>query len=653
MGQEYRDMLSPVKVGPITMRNRIYFAAHAARFMPLNAGVNDQGIAYYEARAKGGAAAIVTGCHLIGPVSTLTPNPPSYLGDERTIPDLKRCADAVHKHGAKAICQLGVIGRLGETRPFGGVTWGPSPARLDLAPMTWEIPHEMEIEEIKQIVDEYRKAARNVKAAGYDGIEIFGAGGLLNHQFLSPRLNFRKDEYGGSLENRLRLQFECIDAVRDGIGNDMVLGFKMPGDDFTEGGITLDEAKEIACALEATEKVDYLSVVAGVYIIIPTHVPPMYYPLGPFVYLSSEVRKAVKKINVNCMGRVNDPTQANKIIADGHADMIGMVRALICDPEFVNKARDEKDDEIRKCVACEEACYGRYRRGVHVSCAYNPQAGREQQLPIVPAATKKKVMVVGGGVAGLETARVAALRGHRVSLYERESELGGQVRIAAKATGRLDFEEMPRYYAYQMEFLGVDVHLETEVTPEMVMEIGPDAVVVATGSVPLELDLPGGDQKNVVEPRSVLEGKVEVGQNVVVIAGEHNMQALTTADSLAEKGKKVQVITDAFYAGSQAPLGTCQAVHTRLLRAGATITVLTEVKEIRDNTVITRNVFTDVEGRIEGVDTVVAAMGGKADNSLYRSLMGRVKDLYAVGDCVQPRLIPQATLDGLRVGTTL
>ena len=653
MGQAYGDMLSPVKVGPITMRNRIYFAAHAARFLPLNAGINDQGIAYYEARAKGGVAAIITGCHLIGPVCTQTPNPPSYLGDERTIPGLKKCADVIHKHGGKAICQLGAIGRLGETRPFGGVTWGPSPIKLDLAPMTWEIPHEMEMEEIEQLVDEYRKAAGNVKAAGYDGIEIMGAGGLLNHQFLSSRLNVRNDEYGGSLEKRLRFQLDCIDAVRDGIGNDMVLGFKMPGDDFIDGGITLDEAKKIACAFEETGKVDYLSIVAGIYIIIPTHVPPMYYPLDPFVYLASEIRKTVKKITVNCMGKINDPGQADKIIAGGHADMIGMVRSLICDPEFVNKARGEKEDEIRTCIACEEACYGRYRRGLHVSCSYNPQAGREQQLPILPATTKKKVMVIGGGVSGLETARVAALRGHQVSLYERESELGGQVRIAARATGRLDFEEMPRYYTHQMKLLGVDVHLETGVTPEMVMEISPDAVVVATGSVPLELDVPGGDQKNVVEPRGVLEGKAEVGQNVIVIAGEHNMQALTTADSLVEKGKKVQVLTEAFYAGSQAPLGTCQAVHIRLLRAGTIITNLTAVKEIRGNTIITRNVFTDAEGRIENVDTVVAALGGKAENSLYHSLKGKTRELYAVGDCMQPRLIPQVTLDGLRVGTKL
>jgi len=653
MALEYRNMLSPVEVGPVTMRNRIYFAAHATRFLPLNAGVNDRSIAYYEARAKGGVGAVVTGVHLLGPICTLTPRPPSYLGDERTIPDLKRCADAVHKHGSKVICQLGVAGRLGETRPFGGVTWGPSPVKLDLAPMTWEVPYEMEIEEIKQVVDEYAKAAKNVKAAGYDGIEIFGAGGLLNHQFLSPRLNLRRDKYGGSLENRLRLQFECIDAVRDVIGNDMVLGFKMPGDDFIEGGIMLDEAKQIASALEETGKVDYLTVVAGMYIIIPTHVPTMYYPLGPFVYLASEVRRVVKKINVNCMARINDPGQADKIIADGHADMIGLVRALIADPEFVNKARDGKDDEIRRCVGCEEACYGGYRRGVPVSCAYNPQAGRELELPIVPATTKRKIMVIGGGVAGLEAARVAALRGHQVSLYEREGELGGQVRIAAKAIGRLDFEEMPRYYAYQMKLLGVDVHLETEVTPEVVMEIGPDGAVVATGSVPLELDVPGGGQKNVVEPRSVLEGKAEVGQNIVVVAGEHNMQALTTADFLAEKGKKVQVLTEAFYAGSQAPLGTCQSVYTRLLRAGVTITVLTAVKEIRGDTVITRNVFSGAEGRIEGVDTVVAAMGGKANDSLYRSLKGKVKELYAIGDCVQPRLIPQATLDGLRIGTKL
>ena len=653
MAQEYENMLSPVEVGPVTMRNRIYFAAHAARFMPLNAGVNDQAIAYYEARAKGGVGAILTGCHLIGPVSTLTPTPPSNLADERTIPDLTRCVDVIHHHGAKAICQLGVIGRLFETRSFGGVTWGASPVQLDFPPMTWEIPHEMEIEEIQQIVEVYRMAAKNAKAGGYDGVEILGAGGLLNHQFLSPKLNRRKDEYGGSLENRLRLQFECIDAVRESIGNDMVLGFKMPGDDFVDGGITLDEGKEIACALEETDKLDYLTVVAGIYINIPTHVPTMYFPLGPFVYLASEVRKAVRKININCMGRVNDPAFADKIIAEGHGDMIGMVRALIADPEFVNKAREGKEDEIRRCVGCSEACYGRYRRGVHVSCSYNPQAGREQQLPIVPATTKKRVVVIGGGVAGLETARVAALRGHKVSLYERERELGGQVRIASKATGRTDFDEMPRFYTYQMDLLGVDVHLETEVTPEMVMEVNPDAVVVATGSVARELDVPGGDQKKVVEPRGVLLGKVEVGQHVLVIAGEHNMQALSTAETLAEKGKKVHVVTEAFYAGSQAPFGHCSNAYSRLLRAGVTITPLTAVKEIRGTTVVTSNVLTGEEDKIEGIDTVVAAMGGKADDALCRSLKGKVKELYAVGDCTQPRLIPQATLDGLRVGIKL
>lgn len=652
MSQEFRHMFSPIEVGPVTMRNRLYFGGHDTNFGPPNSAPKDRAIDYYVARAKGGVAAVITP-NLVGTVSTGAPIPADTITDERSVPDLKKCADAIHRHGSKVLAQLCMVGRMGQTRPFGGITWSASPVRLDLAPFEREIPHEMETEEIKQAITSFGLAAKNVRAAGYDGIEILGAGGLLLHQFLSPALNHRRDQFGGSLENRLQFPLEIIDAVREAIGANMVLGFKMPGDDFFDGGILLDEAKRIAIHFEETGKLDYLTVVGGMYISVPTHVPPMYYPLGCFVYLASEIRRAVRKINVNCMGRINDPTQAESIIADGHADMIGMVRALICDPEFPNKAREGRIDEIRQCVGCEEGCYGRFRRGLPITCAYNPEAGREREFSIVPTTNRKRLMVIGGGIAGLETARVAALRGHQVSLYERETELGGQVCIAAKTPRRDDFEQMPRYYSYQMNLLGVEVHLGTEVTAEMVAEREPDAVVVATGSVPLELDVPGAQQKNVVEPRSVLQGRVEVGQNVVVVAGEHNMEALSTADFLAERGKKVQIITEFFYAGAEAPFGIVQAVYARLCSKGITIMTLTAVKEIQGSTVTIRNVFSDVESRIEGVDTVVAAMGGKPDDALYHLLKGKVKELHRVGDCIQPRLIPQIALDGAQIGRIL
>jgi NADPH-dependent 2,4-dienoyl-CoA reductase/sulfur reductase-like enzyme len=492
-------------------------------------------------------------------------------------------------------------------------------------------------------------AGKNLRAAGFDGVEIMGAGGLLVHQFLSPALNFRQDRYGSSLEGRLRFPLEIVVAVREAIGWDMVLGFKMAGDDFYDGGIELEDAKKIALALEGTGMVDYLTVAAGMYVSVPTHVPPMYYPLGCFAYLASEIRRTVKKVNVNCMGRVNDPTQGENIIAEGHADMLGMVRALICDPEFVRKTREDRVEEIRQCVGCEEGCYARFRRGLPITCAYNPEAGREKELPIVAASTKRKVMVVGGGVAGLEMARVAALRGHEVHLYEKSDQLGGQLIAAAKAPCRDDFEQMPRYYSYQMELLEVKVSLGIEATHETVREICPDVIVVATGSRPRSLEVPGKDCSKVVDPEGVLLGRVEVGEKVVVVAGEHGMEALCTADFLAERGKDVEVLTEFFHAGAEAPFGILQAVYRRLFRKGVPIRTLTAIKELRGRTVVTRDVFSGAESSIEDVDTVVAATGRDPVDVLYHSLKAEGREVYAVGDCLQPRLIPQVTLEAARL----
>ena len=651
MSQEFKHLFSPIKLGPMTVRNRIVASSHATNLMSPIGPSTDRSLYYYLSKAKGGVGLIVTQFSSVLPVTTAAP--PVAFQSDAIIPEYKKLADAIHGEGARLMVQLALPGKYGSAEALGGVLLSSSPLPANTALRgTGEVPREMEIEEIQEAVEAFANAARRVREAGLDGVEINMAVGFLISQFLSPAFNQRTDEYGGSLENRLRFPIEVIDAVRDAVGRDFVVGIRLTGDEFLEGGIDLDLAKLNAQTLEATTKLDYINICAGTFFNPEAHIPPMYFPLGCFVYLASAIKEVVN-LPIVAVGRITDPVQAEQILADGHADMVTMNRATICDPEMPKKAQEGRLEEIRKCTGCNEGCFGRWSQGLPITCTYNPEVGREREFAITPASVKKKVMVIGGGAAGLEAARVAALRGHQVSLYERGSELGGQLNIAAKAPMRADFLEVPRYYTHQMKILGVEVNLETEVTPEMVEANNPDAVVVATGSLPYLPPIPGVERANVVEGRQVLQEEVEVGQNVVVIAGEQHIQALSVADFLAEKGKTVELLTEGLYPGARLDPATLMAVLPRLITKGIKITSSAGVKEITENAVVVFNVFTREERTIAGVDTVVIATEGRADNGLYRSLKGRVMELYAVGQCVSPRKMITSVLEGAQVGRAL
>jgi 2,4-dienoyl-CoA reductase-like NADH-dependent reductase (Old Yellow Enzyme family)/thioredoxin reductase len=631
--QEFSHLFSPIKVGTVTVPNRIVMTGAQHRLS------GDRLLHYFVARAEGGVGLIISSPHNV------------LATTEAMIPDLKKISDAVHQYPTKIFAQLFHHGARWWARARGGRALAPSAvkARRPFWPGGQNVPHEMDEDDIRQAVKAYGTTALVMKQAGYDGIEIMAAWGFLQSEFLSPVMNMRTDEYGGSLENRMQFLLQCIDTIRENVGPDFPLGVRFNGDEFVERvwwtkehGNTLDEAKEIARILEATGKLDYLFACADAY--GAGHVPPMSFPLGAFTYIAAGIKEVVE-LPVVTVGRVNDPMLAETILVNNQADLVGMTRAVICDPEMPNKAREGRLEEIRHCIACNEGCVGPSFMALPITCTLNYETGREQMGPIPPAETKKTVMVIGGGAAGLEAARVAALRGHEVSLYEKNDVLARELDIAAKAPRRQDFAEAKRYFTYQMKLLNVEVHLGVTVTPEMVMEQKPDAVVVATGGTPFIPEIAGAHNGSVVETRQVLLEEVEVGQNVLIVDCQNHMYALDVADFLAEKGKKVELITESAFAGSEADIFTVQMGYFSALSKRVVVTPLTGIKEIRGKTVVVVDVITNAERQIEGIDTVVVCTDEKPNDALYRSLKGKVKGLYLVGQALAPRRLLDSIAD--------
>jgi N,N-dimethylglycine/sarcosine dehydrogenase len=380
----------------------------------------------------------------------------------------------------------------------------------------------------------------------------------------------------------------------------------------------------------------------------------MSYTPGVFLPLAAAIKQAAPGVPIFHASRIVDPVHADRSVAAGQIDVVGMTRALIADPDLPRKARDGRLDDIRTCVGANEGCIDRIYQGKPVTCVQNPATGRERELANVPPAkTLKKVVVVGGGVAGLEAARMAAVRGHRVVLFEKTAELGGQVLLAARAPARAEYAGIVRFLAAQVGKLAIDVRLAVEATASAVLAERPDTVIVATGSHPFVPPVPGSDGKHVVTDRDVLSGEAEVGANVVVVDDVHTQQALSTAELLLEQGKRVEVISPLFYVGQDIGVTSIAPLYKRLFTAGVILTPGTELRAVEGSAVIVANVYSGVERRVEGVDTVVLSAGSRSTDSLYRALKGRVAELYAVGDCVAPRGVHQAILDATRVARAI
>jgi len=643
MSDQFKLLFSPLKIGPMTVKNRIVVPGHFPRLNDPDFLPGDRHAAYWESKARGGVGLITTGVTPVHSSAGL-----SAMRQPHAVDKLRRAAEKSQKWGAKFLVQLWHGGAQSASDLSGNWSWSASAVPRNAAA---GVPHAMTKDEIKEVIEGYAFTALQCQKAGCDGVELHGAHSYLINQFMSPLSNIRTDEYGGSMENRMRFVLELIDAVRGTVGSNFVVGIRFNGDEFTPGGYTIDDMKVMAQMMARTGKLDYLNVSTGSLLTIA----PMYFPPGHSVYLAAQIKQVVD-LPVCCIGRINDPVMAEKILADHQADLVAMNRATICDPELPNKAQEGRLEEIRKCLACSEGCWQRVsnRAEQGATCAYNPVVGKENipgWLDLIPARVIKKVMVIGGGPAGLEAARVAAARGHKVSVWEKDGELGGLILTAAKLPGRNDLLEVPRYYKYQMKLLGVDVHLDTTMTPEMVLKENPDVVIVATGShARLPHNLEGLGQPHVVTVRDIVDGKAEAGQNVLIADYQRHIQGLGCADLLASLGKTVEVITpDIEPAGDMEDI-TKMALLQRLYSAGVKINTSTRLIEIDGNTVTVANALTEEERNIENVDTVALSYGGVENNDLYYALKGKVKEIYPVGDCKGVRKLLWATNDGALIG---
>ena len=660
----FPHLFSPIALGPLRVRNRVVMTSHT--------GALPKYARHLEERAKYGVGMfVVGGGHAgvssystqagapylpgVGEYGALLPNPVTPEGiaffDRTAIPSLRLTAEAIHRHGA--IC-FGQVHHLGAGRDSD--TWQPAISASESPDeQAREVPHALDEEEIATLVQAFGHAARRVKEAGMDGVELHAAHVYLIHQFLSPFTNKRTDRYGGALENRMRFLLEIFDAVRRQVGPDYPLGIRFNGDDMVQGGLAATDVAEIARRIQ--DKVVYISVSGGNATGLLDgpklpYVAPWFVELGHNVPAAAIIKQAVH-VPVIVAGRINEPSFAERVLAEGKADMIGMVRALLADPEWLAKARDGRVNEIRWCIGTNE-CHMFHDKPSHLVCAVNPAVSRDDEMVIAPAKERKTVVVVGAGPAGMEAARVLALRGHRVLLCDTQRALGGTVRVLTMNPDHRNYLDLLSFYQGALHRAGVDMLLGDAITADAVAEMAPDAVVIATGSRPHRPDFPGADSPQVVTATDVLLGTVQVGRRVLVVGGqEDHLAPLTMAQFLAGQGKQVEVISELMMPGQRVEGRVLHLLTKRLLELGVTLTPLTELVAVHEGAVTLANRFTKKRREQAGVDTVVLACGNRADDRLYHELKGRVPALYSIGDCRAPRRVMHAILEGARVSRAI
>lgn len=672
----FERLLSPFAIGSVSLRNRLVFQPHFTALGTLDGMPSDEHVAYHEERARGGTGLSIIESQAIHPTGKMSRR---FINawDPVVVPGLARIAEAVHRHGGRLFGQLTHGGHTSLELPP-PIMWAPTQMP---EPSSHHSTKAMDEEDIKAVINGFAASARNMKDAGLDGIEIKVAHDGLLRSFASPYFNRRTDRYGGSFENRMRLSYEVIAAIKAATGDDFPLGVRICVNEFTAFGYDEDYGLAMARALEATGQVDYFNSDAGSFSSYWMEIPPAAVAAEDFRRINAALKQATK-LPVIAFGRLS-PAAGEALLAAGEADLIGMARPLIADPEIGNKLMSGRGDLVRVCIACNDGCLYQVGQEKAVRCIQNPGAGRERTMSerlIVTTKTPKHIVVAGGGPAGLKIAEIAARRGHRVTLLERTNKLGGQVNLAALQPEHASVGEVTSYLEAMIAEHQVTVKLSTPATVDSIHALTPDVVIVATGSEPNLPDRNGGAVPQsrtlgrqvlpeiqglnlpfVISCDDILAGKVSPSGHAVVVDNNGHWEAAGTAEFLADMGCRVTIIASHMLVGENIEAGTRTLFYRRAAIKGITVRTATTLAAIEPGRVKVSAVFSAAdaigwakyilmpgdEETIDEVDWVVPVIGRRSREDLYLELRAapgfQSVRVERVGDCVAPRLI-QATI---------
>jgi len=650
---KYKNLFQPIQIKGLILKNRIVMAPMSTQFASADGSVTEQLIDFLEERAKGGVGMIITGYTFIdSKLSKASVNQLSSYCNAMS-PGLNTLVESIKPYGTKIFLQLCHAGRQTDKNVIGQIPVGASTIVNEEGV---KITRELTLEEIKEIIEMFGLAAKRAKQAGFDGVEIHGAHGYLINQFMSDYTNKRTDEYGGDISGRMRFPLSVLSKVREYVGKKYPVGFRINGSDYLEfkggrfesKGITLTIAKKVAKMIEKNGG-DYLHVSAGIGETAENAIQPMYFPRGYNVHLAKAIKKEVG-IPVITVGSITDPDMAEEIISSGKADLVALGRALIADPYFPEKVFSGRKEEILRCIRCNECAYrtGNLKK---LRCSINPRVGNEKKFIFTPTEQKKRVVVIGGGPGGMESARVAALRGHKVILIEKEGQLGGKLLPASSPSFKKDLRTLIDYYLRQMNHPNVKVILNQEASLEMIEELNPQVVILATGSEQILPNIPGVSSENVLSSLDVLTGKVDLDGEKVVVIGGGNV-GCETAIFLAEMGKEVAIVEvlKGLLLDEDNELNK-RGLMRKLNESDVKAFTGCYIDNISKEGVFIKNGKDKL--KFINADSIILATGFDSRIELHEKLKCRFKNIYCVGDCVKPRRIFNAVQEAAFVANSI